>query len=74
MARNVDRSFREASQIEMLAENDPIFRVNYEALTRNHKYRQLKPCVTKWLIQSAMARERRQAARLEQELYGRATA
>jgi hypothetical protein len=80
MARKYDADRARAVEVERLAEKDPVFAVNFRALTANHKYRQLRPTVTSWLMRQAQARERRQmqhqftptrvTAQVERELFG----
>lgn len=83
-----DAGYAQALLVERLAEQDAVFAENYRSLQLNRKYRQLIPSVTKWLVQSALARARREGRtvmehrpihvnmrrvnNLEQELYGRA--
>jgi hypothetical protein len=55
-----DHQYARDQVIDRLADRDPIFRVNFAALVKNHRFRQLRPTVTQWLVRQALARERRQ--------------
>lgn len=66
MAAKYDAVYAQQVQVERLAEKDDVFARNYRALTFNTKFRQLKPCVTDWLVRSALARERRQQPQAQQ--------